>query len=170
MLEVRLSPRMTPSPMPPRSEISTANTKARAVASALFQNSAVPTSAPSFCAVANGEVRAPSPVHACSACQAMTMPRTSRMKSPMRFIASPLQPRLQAAINEIEHGVRRGRQHDHQQHQAVHLAVFEIVVGVSDRIADPGAGEDELRGDDADEGIGESELDTGEQMRRGSRQ
>ena len=77
---------------------------------------------------------------------------------------------MQPTIDGVEHRIGDGRDNDDEQHQPVHLAVLEIVVGVGDLVADALARQDEFRGDHPDEGIGESELDAGEQMRCGCRQ
>ena len=49
-------------------------------------------------------------------------------------------------------------------------AIVELVVGIGDGVAETAAREDELAGDDADEGIGERELAAGEQIGRGGGQ
>ena len=53
---------------------------------------------------------------------------------------------------------------------AVHLRIVEVVVGEGDLVAEAAGRQDELARDDADEGVGDGELQPGEEMRRGGRQ
>ena len=50
--------------------------------------------------------------------------------------------------------------------QRIHHGIVEIVVGIADLVAEPGARHDQLGADHADEGIRDRELDAGEDIRR----
>ena len=87
--------------------------KARAVSAAFSQNRAVPSSSHRWAAVVAGDVSATSPAIKYNTCQVAMMPRINRMESPVRFIASPLQPALQTAIDGVERSVGDGCNQDH---------------------------------------------------------
>ena len=158
---------MKPSARPPVTASSSAQPNARAVSAACGQKLALDSICQARAAAPAGEVSANGAAQ-CSACQmARPASSSSTVSRARRHVSAP--SAAAGAAHSVEQRVDDVA-HDDEQHQRIHRAVVEIVVGVGDGIAEPGRGQDELAGDDADEAVADGELDAGEQMGRRRRQ